>query len=192
MAHTLAATVGAAHIDLTERVKAAGRALEERLPRREVMARLDSLLAPTARHASAFSEVMLPVLRERIANGRLHANRYLADVRQLERSLWVAKRRVYGEAHSQEITIEQVWDRLTADLKKLMATETVLLEHVLVTLGADERKRLGARLAAVEEHAPTRPHSHLPHSGAVGHFSRKVVARADRVWDSLEGRVTSP
>ena len=88
--------------------------------------------------------------------------------------------------------IPTVARELTADLKKLMATETVLLELVLVALGADERKRLGARLAAVEEHAPTRPHSHLPHSGAVGHFSRKVVARADRVWDSLEGRVTSP
>lgn len=191
MAHTLAATVRAAHIGLNERLKAAGDALEQRHPRREVMAQLDSLLAPTARHVSAFSEVMLPLLRERIANGRLLANNYLSEVRQLERSLWVAKRRVYGEAHSQEISIEEVWHRLTSDLHQLMDTERALLDKALATLSSDERKRLGARLAEVEKHAPTRPHSRLPHSGRVGHLSRKLFARADRVWDSLEGRVTS-
>lgn len=191
MAHTLAATVRAAHIDLSERLKDAGLALEQRHPRREVMARLDSLLAPTARHVSAFSEVMLPVMRERIANGRMLANNYLAEVRQLERSLWVAKRRVYGEAHSQEISIEQMWHRLTRDLHQLMDTERALLDTVLTTLASDERKRLGARLAEIEEHAPTRPHRRLPHSGRVGHVSRKLFARADRLWDSLEGRVTS-
>lgn len=191
MAHTLAATVRAAHIDLSDRLTSAGHALEEGLPRRETMARLDSLLAPTARHASAFSEVMLPVIRERLSDGRLHANTYLSQVRDLERSLWVAKRRVYGEAHSQEISIGEVWDRLTDDLDTLMTTERELLDKVLARLSTNERKWLGTRLANIEEHAPTRPHSRLPHSGRMGHLTRKVWARADRVWDSLEGRVTT-
>jgi hypothetical protein len=191
MTATLTAIIRGAHHDLSDRLVAATAAFERHDGRRDIMATMDSFLAPASQHVSAVGEMIVPLARHRLVDGRQRADTYLDKVRQLEHTMTTAKRHLYGEARSQSRSWSTIWDRLKRDFAEAIDTEQALLHDLLEHLTATERLHLGERLRNLEAHSPTRPHPHAPHSGKVAHTLRRVYARADRVWDALEGRVTA-
>lgn len=191
MTATLTAIIRGAHQDLSDRLVAAASAFDRHAGRRDIMATVDSFLAPTSQHVSAVGEMIVPLARQRLADGRQRADAYLEKVRELEHTMTTAKRHLYGEARSQGRSWSTIWERLNKDFAEALELERGLLEDLLDQLSPAERLNLGERLRNLEAHAPTRPHPHVPHSGAVGHTLRRVYAKADRIWDALEGRVTA-
>ena len=191
MTATLTAIIRGAHHDLAERLDTATSAFDRHAGRRDIMASMDSFLAPASQHVSAVGEMIVPLARQRLTDGRPRAEAYLVKVRQLEHTMSTAKRHLYGEARSQGRSWSMIWDRLQQDFAEAIDVEQALLHDLLDHLSAGERLHLGERLRNLEAHSPTRPHPHVPHSGKLAHTLRRVYARADRVWDALEGRVTA-
>lgn len=191
MPATLTAIVRGAHQNLADRLDAVTAAFDEHAGRRDIMASMDSFLAPTSQHVSAVGEMIVPLARQRLTDGRERADTYLGKVRDLEHTMSTTKRHLYGEARSQNRPWSTIWERLRLDFAVAIEFERELLHDLMHQLSPDERIHLGERLRTLESHSPTRPHPHLPHSGKVGHTLRRVYAKADRVWDALEGRVTA-
>ncbi|MGA8211170.1 MAG: hypothetical protein WB441_15305 [Nocardioidaceae bacterium] len=184
---------------LTRTVEATHRSLEDRLaaclappgddrPARETHTQSDAFLAATSRHVSAVEAVLLPAAGRSGPTSDALVHGYLEAARELEQTLTTLKARLYGGSQVAALS----WPGLWAVVRQQLA-EHNRLERALVELLQDaEPERLDAlarQLFDAETRGPTRPHPHLPHTGAAGRVARRVWAVADRFWDSAEGRV---
>lgn len=171
--------------------RATGRTRERRLPG-DSRAWTDDFLMASTQHLAALVDVVVPVLRRQVPDGRHAADDLLKAVRRLERSLVIAKAKQYGQAQNVRRQWEQVWARVGEDLRVMAALERETAALLTAALPAEAVSALGDRLIDVAQTAPTRPHPHLPHRGVAGRITRTVWSRADRVWDEFEGRTVHP
>ena len=177
---------------LTDRLeRATGRTRERRMPG-DTRAWTDDFLMASTQHLAALVDVVVPVLRHQVPDGRRTADDLLEAVRRLEHSLVVAKAKQYGQAQNVRRQWEQVWTRLAEDLRTIAGLERDAAARLAAALPAESVTALGDRLIEVAQRAPTRPHPHLPHRGVAGRVTRTVWSRVDRVWDEFEGRTAHP
>jgi len=148
----------------------------------------DAFSAGACTHLVAVQEAMLPIVRQRVPNGRGMIADYVAHVRELELALHRLKARLYGEAHASRQPHRTPWPRLREWLIEHDERESLLLDSILSTMTAAEAPVLARRMTQIADHAPTRPHPHAPHTGLAGRASHRILGVADGFWDSAEGR----
>lgn len=152
----------------------------------------DDFLVATAQHLTAVVETITPAVHHRLPDGRRLARDYLRAAKRLEQGLVVAKAKQYGQAQNIGRSWDEVWSRIADDLTGISVLERTLVDRLSQVLSDGEKRHLGDRLALRTAHSPTRPHPHLPHRGVAGRIARRLLGRADRLWDVLEGRSTRP
>ena len=146
----------------------------------------DWFYAITSQHLAAAEDVLLPEVLK-LPDGKAKVAAYVANARELERSLRFLKGRIYGDSRVQHLRRDELWreiDRLL-DGHETLETE---LGKALVDQVRDV-SALTERLLTAEENAPTRAHPSSPHTGQAGRLAHRMWRLADTAWDSAEGRV---
>lgn len=184
-----------AHDHLTVSIQATQQSLEERLRilllggRADAHAHTDAFVAAAGRHLAAVEQVLLPLVATHAADGPALVTRYREVARRLERSLVLLKGAAYGESHAIRLSWPALCQDVRRDLRAHDEAESGLVASLVAALSLAEDDEIAARLFHAEVAAPTRPHPHLPHTGAVGALARRLAALADRFWDTAQGRV---
>ncbi|ADB30039.1 hypothetical protein Kfla_0934 [Kribbella flavida DSM 17836] len=148
----------------------------------------DWFYAITAQHLTAAEDVLLPYVR-RLPDGRKLVATYVANAKQLERSLRFLKARQYGDSRVLHLRPGDVWqvvDRLLDEHERLEADYGRMLGE---SMAGGDVGALTERLLSAQEVAPTRSHPFSPHTGMAGRMAHRAWRVADNVWDSAEGRV---
>ena len=185
---TMTATV---HHDLDVHLTVAEDAVRQHIDPREARTRVDTFLIETCRHASAVCEVLLPAARSTLPDGKIRVRAYVMQCRRLEKAACLTKRRLYGELHSAHMPWTAVWSMLRAEYDRLHEIERALVDDLAAGVTPEASRRLGLRVHDAAASGPTRPHPHSRHTGHLAHLSRQVWARADRIWDTAEGRIVA-
>jgi hypothetical protein len=177
------------HDGLAERLQTA-RAVEAR-PDHSVRGcpPIDLFLSAASRHVHAVDEVLLPTAK-RCHDGKHLIHDYCSSLRGFEVALAHAKAHEYGSTWEKGYDWHGVWAEIDTDLHTYREHEEQLGVELTETLSDADLERITLRLAAFEEHAPSRPHPYLPHTGAPGWTSRRVMRVVDGFWDAVEGRFT--
>lgn len=151
---------------------------------------IDLFLSGTSRHLHAVDEVMLAPLRHQCADGGHLTHEYVRSLRGLEVELAHVKAHEYGSVYETSYEWDAIWDAVAMALADQRRHEELIAGRLTMTLPDEALEAAARRLDAAEEHAPSRPHPYLPHTGPVGAASRRVMRVVDRFWDAVEGRAT--
>lgn len=121
----------------------------------------------------------------------------LRSLRAADRSLEALVRRTEQRYSGDGLAAQLDESRLNDALRRALAAhsraEHALLEAVVVAENHDRLDRIAASYASALEHAPTRPHPHVPHRGLLGAAAFVIDAWRDRVMDTMDNRhVPSP
>jgi hypothetical protein len=146
----------------------------------------DWFYAITSQHLCAAEDVLLPAIRD-LPGGRAKITAYLANARELERSLRFLKGRIYGDSRVLHLRRDELWAEIDRLLAEHEGMETDLAKEL--SEQRDDVSELTQRLQDAEEKAPTRAHPNSPHTGAAGRLAHRMWRLADTAWDSAEGRV---
>lgn len=192
MIDPLRKAISTAHEELSEHFDTATAAVRDHVGRREAIQKTDAFLIHACRHLSAVCDVILPAARAELPDGGSVVGTYVEQARRTERSIVQTKRRLYGESHTVDLPWTQVWSDLGDEFRRLNVLEDDLVAGLSDRLNPTSRSTLADRMGPVEASSPTRPHPNSPHTGPVAHVSRGVLARTDRFWDTVEGRIVSP
>jgi len=181
---------------VTERLAGLGRALDAAQRARsedpspgQIRARADAFVASAVQHLTTVTSVLLPEAA-RLPDSKQSVRDVLDTVKALERALVVVKARVYGQAQNAQRPWDYVWGDARDCLAEFATSELALvtfLDNSLDSGGLDRVQTAMSRAVA----SPTRPHPYLPHLGLSGRMARRLCVTIDRIWDELEGRVTS-
>lgn len=180
--------MSAAHDELAEHFAAATTAVREHDERRLAMGRTDTFLIHACQHSAAVCDVILPA-RADLPDGKARVAEYVRECRKLERAVAVTKGRLYGNTTNASVSWTQIWNGLGAEFGLMRELEERLVTDLATHLDADHRTELADRMESYEETAPTRPHPNSRHTGRFAHLSRAFWSRADKIWDSAEGRI---
>src|SRR4051794_34293899 len=139
-------------------------------------------------HLAAVSRTLLPLAARTLPDAAADA----ASVRRAGMHLQIHLRRL-EQLHSGDGLVSRVddiavHDNALTDLEAYLVLESDLLRRLFDALGPDSS---AAAVAAYEKRlgrAPTRPHPHAPHRGALGGAAFWVDAMRDRVLDTMDGR----
>jgi hypothetical protein len=151
----------------------------------------DRFLAETSRHAAATAGVLLPAVRRQLTAGGAEVREFVRECKKLERRLVKAKAKQYGQAQTVHEPWASVWAGVRDQLEGTLRAERRLVAMLSEHLDTPTETRLRHRFAAASGSSQTRPHPHLPHTGAAGRLARLLCSKLDVLWDELEGRVTS-
>lgn len=183
----LTSSVSATHDGIAERLDIArtmtGRRDDPRLER----AHIDQFLASTSQHLHAVDAVLLPRAR-RVVDGRELVRDHLRSARGLEVLLYHVKAHEYGSAVEQGHSWPTLWQEVDSAVADERRHEEVLAQRLTAELDDADVDALAERLESRELQQPTRPHPHLPHTGAGGRLARGLAKIVDGFWDTAEGR----
>jgi hypothetical protein len=149
----------------------------------------DTFLATASRRISAVDAVLLPAAKRRLGDGAHRVHELVHRARLLELSLAGVKAKLYGEAHAIHRHWPDVWREVDAELDAYLACERSLVEALADMMSVEELDDLALRMHELELTAPSRPHPYTPHTGLRGRVARSLWAKADRFWDTAEGRI---
>jgi hypothetical protein len=181
-------------------VEATQRSLEERLGEalalhrdlrqpRDRYATTDTFMAATSRHMAAIDAVLLRQVRRTVPTGEALVREYLHAARRLELTLSLIKARLYGEAHAIYLGWPELWATVRAQLAEHNRLERQIVDELVRYGDPMQVDALARQVLDAETHAPTRPHPRLPHTGLLSLVARRIWTVADRLWDTVEGRV---
>lgn len=189
MPNTLDRTIDTTHDVLRQRLREASAGVGTGSSPRDVQQMTDTFLASTCRHLCAANAVLVPAARQWLPDGSDLTRDFGRQCRQLELALRRAKGKVYGQAQTVHLSWGSVWSSVRTEFDTAVATERQIADALVSSLDTRAADALANRLYRLEVTAPTRPHPHAPRSGMAGSLARRMWARADRMWDSMEGRV---
>jgi hypothetical protein len=146
----------------------------------------DWFYAIASQHLAAAEDVLLPAVRG-LPGGREQVTAYVANARELERSLRFLKGRVYGDSRVLHLRRDQIWSEIDRLLDRHVELEGEISR--MLDEQHDDVSGLTDKLLDAEEKAPTRAHPYSPHTGVPGRLAHRMWRLADTAWDSAEGRV---
>lgn len=190
MPNVLASEISARLTALAERLECAELARREVNAPGSIRLQADVFMAATSQHLAGVVAVLAPAV-SRLDGGQERIRDLVESIKGLERALVLAKARLYGQAQSARRPWSEVWGEVHAQLTKVAESEAAITSLLEQNLANGPLEELTTRFARVVVQAQTRPHPHLPHLGLLGRMARRVCATTDRLWDELEGRVTS-
>lgn len=186
--NTLDVTIDTTHKVLTERLHLAAAGTSDGAAPRDVQQYADTFLASTCRHMCAANAVLAPAARQWLPDGPESSRRFHRHCRRLDLALRQVKAKMYGSAYAVHRSWADVWDDARTEFTATTTLERRLVDSLVTTIDPRASDALADRLYKMEVKAPTRPHPYAPRTGASGLVARLMWARADRVWDGLEGR----
>jgi hypothetical protein len=138
-------------------------------------------------HLAATQLVVYPAARRHLGDDSALSVLARHTIR-LEEALRLLERQQSGDASA----IRMDAARLTRSLVELATiharAERALLRRMSEHLSVPEQRLLLQDYRRALEHAPTRPHPHMPHTGRLGALAFAVDGRRDRLMDGLDGR----
>lgn len=185
----LAMTVAATHRSIEERLGEVLAPHDDPRRPRDGQAATDTFLAATSRHVAAVEEVLLDEVRRLVPGSERMVADYCEAARDLEQVLALVKARLYGGAQAVTLAWPDLWSRVRTRLARHNTLEVGLVDALVEHGDAVHVDGLARAVFEAETHAPTRPHALAPHTGRLGHLARRMLAVADRFWDTAEGRV---
>ncbi len=189
MPNTLDRTIDTTHNVLRQRLREASAGVGSGASPRDVQQMTDTFMASTCRHLCAANAVLVPAARQWLPDGSDLTRDFGRQCRQLEQALRRAKGKVYGQAQTVHLSWSSVWSSVRTEFDTTVTTERQIADALVTSLDPRAADALASRLYRLEVTAPTRPHPHAPRSGMAGKLARRMWSRADRMWDSMEGRV---
>lgn len=186
--NTLDVTIDITHEVLTERLQLAAAGVSAGAAPRDVQQFADTFLASTCRHMCAANAVLAPAARHWLPDGAESSRRFHRHCRRLDQALRQVKAKMYGSAYGVHRSWADVWADARTEFSATTALERLLVDSLVSTITPRASDALADRLYKMELKAPTRPHPYAPRTGASARVVRLMWARADQVWDGLEGR----
>lgn len=149
---------------------------------------LDAVIWLSA-HLTAVDHVVQPRLRRLgIAPAAVLAEQDQLN-RQVQRELRALEQILAGDAQARQVSLEPVRDHLIGLLAEHAAGEHLLLRRFALQAGEDTTADVAACYVRAVTTGPTRPHPHLPDSGAVvGGIAYRAAGWRDRALDVLDAR----
>jgi len=190
MTNVLALEISNRLTALTDRLECAQLARQSDRSPGSIRAQADGFLVATSQHLAGVSAVLAPAV-SRIEGGHEQVPVLVENIKGLERALVCAKARLYGQASHASRPWTEVWGEVHKHLRRVAEAEASIAALLEDQLGEGPLTELRERFARAVVLAQTRPHPYLPHLGLLGRVARRVCATTDRVWDEIEGRVTT-
>ena len=139
-------------------------------------------------HLAAVERAIHPVAVRRLSDGDtvVTASRHLSA--HIEDGLRTLERLHTGDALVARIDGVRLRRRLAALVDDHIRVLDELVALLDDALSPADQHALAASYRRALEHAPTRPHPHAPHTGALGRIAFRVDALRDRVMDVMDSR----
>jgi hypothetical protein len=185
----LSTATAATHEVLRERLRATEADGPDSGDPRIHYAHTDLFLATASRRVAAVYEVLVPAVQGELPDSDERVHDLLHHARTLERTLATVKAKLYGEAHNLSRPWGEIWRDLEKELAPYLALETSLVDDLVSHLDEARCDELARHIHDAEQNAPSRPHPYTPHTGVKGKVARSIWAKADRLWDTAEGRI---
>jgi len=139
-------------------------------------------------HLAATARTVRPVASRRLQESAAVLRDMTRRDVELERMLRIAERRHSGDALAAGLDAERLRVALIERLEAHAQSEHERLAGLTDLLTIEEEHSLAQDYLDALAKAPTRPHPHLPHHGAVGAIAFRVEAIRDRLLDTMDGR----
>jgi hypothetical protein len=140
---------------------------------------LQQLLRKLAAHLAMEKQMVLPVLRDRVADGNTAADRMTEQHDQMEKILTLVERR---KVNSPDVP-GLVTDLLDSTDEHISAAETTIEPGLRSALSASELQELGSRMVSEERQDLSHAHPNLPNTGPIAGVTRKVAEVVDNLRD---------
>ncbi|CAO5226773.1 hemerythrin domain-containing protein [Frankia sp. AgKG'84/4] len=196
MAEALMTLVDAAHSDAARLVGMAGGSGDAAgapdgppSDPRQALHASDAAVAAISAHLSVMEAVVYPELAHRVPGSRPRVAELGRLARRCSSVMRGIEQYVQGDLKHPADSVASLRHDLAALLEAHTRAEDELLRELDERLTDSERHRLLGRFAAAMRHAPTRPHPHLGHGGAVGGgLALRVLGTVDHLLDVMDAR----
>jgi hemerythrin-like domain-containing protein len=150
---------------------------------------LKELLLTLSMHVSVEKQMVVPVVKDRVADGEARAAELTDYHDEVQRIHVLLDRRKVNSTDVPEL-VTQLLDLTDAHIADARST---LLPALREALSAEELNELGRSMLSDERDLLTHPHPHLPDTGPVAKVSRWVASKVDRGRDESTdiGRTSS-
>jgi Hemerythrin HHE cation binding domain len=122
---------------------------------------VDVITKMLARHETSEEELLWPLVRDRLPDGDEWAEQGTAQEQEATETLLALQR---GDPKTGEY--DDLVEKLMTQLHKHVAHEDKVFLRLRDTVDLDELSRIGERVLAAQENAPTRPHPRAPRKKA--------------------------
>jgi hemerythrin superfamily protein len=122
---------------------------------------VDMITKMLAQHETSEEELLWPLVRDRLPDGDDWAEQGTAQEQEATETLLALQR---GDPQTEEY--DDLVEKLMTQLHKHVTHEDKVFLRLRDSVGEDELFRLGERVLAAQEHAPTRPHPRAPRKKA--------------------------
>jgi hypothetical protein len=127
-----------------------------------------------------------------LPNGDVRVHELQVTARDVERLLRGYERQVTGDMLADRVNPNLLQERLVGRLDRYVAGEREVLQALLATLTAEDRRQLLDDYHQALSKAPTRPHPVAPHTGWLGRLALHLNGVRDRIRDQLDSHDTGP
>jgi hypothetical protein len=139
-------------------------------------------------HLATLTAVVVPAVRQSLPQQRDVLEQHAAAAHGLEHEL----RRLHGRLSGDGAMAHLDPDRLRRSVLLRLDVQAALQERLLLELHAavpaDRWAQLVGQYTHGVLHSPTRPHPHLPHTGAAGRLAQQLARVGDRFLDVVDSR----
>lgn len=139
-------------------------------------------------HLAAADCVLYAWARRHVRNGRQRVRAARAVDHALQRSLCRLDRRLTGDVHLVDVTVDDLVCEVRGRLLLHVDSERRLVESLQAVLDQSLQEELADRLREATADAPSRPHPHTRHTPLAPLLAR-IDAGVDRVRDVMDNRV---
>lgn len=139
-------------------------------------------------HLAAADCVLYARAERHVRNGRQRVRGARAIDHTLQQALCRLDRRLTGDVHLAEVTVDDLVHELRKRLLLHVDSERRLVQSLEVVLDRGAQEELADRLREATAVAPSRPHPHTRHTRLAPLLAR-VDAGVDRVRDVMDNRV---
>jgi hemerythrin-like domain-containing protein len=140
---------------------------------------LKELMQLIAIHLDLEKHMLLPVIRDRVEDGRAIADRLHVEHKHTERLLTALDRR---KVNSPDVP-DLVSELLEINDNHVSESDAVVLPGLRFALTSEELDELGQQMTSNERRHLTHPHPLLPDSGPLAGATRKAAEIVDRMRD---------
>jgi len=150
---------------------------------------IDTFVAALSQHLAAAEDVVHPVVRARMSDGKTLTMAQAHIAREMDFVMRQIETCLYGESHAIALPWPLLWDRMDMLMNRHMQAEGQLAAHIVATLSPEEHEKLARRFNETVEREPTRPHPYSPHAPSLSRMAHRFWAFADRALDTMDNRI---
>jgi hypothetical protein len=135
-------------------------------------------------HLAAMERAVYPTVKRRLPDGAVVVAAHRGIAGRLNKTLRVVERHHSGDLLAAGLDPVRMMTNLRELVDEHHDAQVILVERLSRELSAADREAMANAYEAALEHAPTRPHSHLPRSAVMF----RIDALRDKILDTMDGR----